>query len=68
MSRITISTLQSKVEYMVISLGGPPDQEREINKRNEAEFDTISTNLKAEMKTCQTKLEDRTNIIQEFKF
>jgi len=33
-SRITIDTLQSKVEYMVLSLGGKPDEEKEENKKN----------------------------------
>ena len=34
-SRITIDTLLSKVEFIVLSLGGKPDEEKEINKKNE---------------------------------
>ena len=33
-SRITIETLQSKVEYMVMSLGGKPNEEKEANRKN----------------------------------
>ena len=34
MSKVILNTLQSKVEYMVLSLGGKPDEEKEENKKN----------------------------------
>ena len=34
MSKVSLDTLQSKVEYMVLSLGGVPDQDKKDNQRN----------------------------------
>lgn len=33
--RITIDTLQSKIEWMVLSLGGKPDEDRQENEKIE---------------------------------
>ncbi len=46
MSRITIDTLSSKVEYIVLSLGGKPDGDLEQNKRNQEEFDQLTAVIK----------------------
>jgi hypothetical protein len=46
MSRITIKTLQTKVEFMVLSLGGKPDGDMMDNQRIQDEFDSLSTILK----------------------
>jgi hypothetical protein len=34
MSRIAIETLSTKVEFIVLSLGGRPDGDLELNKKN----------------------------------
>ena len=42
MSKVILDTLQSKVEYMVLGLGGKPDQEKQDDKRNQDQFDSIT--------------------------
>ena len=59
MSRIAIETLQAKVEFIIISLGGKPDEELEENKKNQDQFDNLSTDLKLKMKECKNKLVER---------
>lgn len=46
MSRITIDTLSTKVEFIVLSLGGRPDGDLEQNKKNQEEFDQITAVIK----------------------
>lgn len=67
-SRITIDTLQSKIEFVVLSLGGKPDEEKEENKRNMDQFDSISAILKLKMKECKDKLKERSSLIENVGF
>lgn len=68
MSRITIDTLQSKVEFIILSLGGKPDSDFEENKKNQDEFDNVSGMLKEKMNDCKTKLKERNELIAMFGF
>jgi hypothetical protein len=40
--RIKLATLQSKIECMVIKLGGPPDEDVEENNRLLEAFETTA--------------------------
>ena len=64
-SRIAIDTLQAKLEFIVMSLGGRPDEEKEEMKRNQEEFDNISTLLKECMSNTKSKLKERQEIIKD---
>lgn len=66
MSRIKISTLQSKVEYIILALGGKPDQDVEDNKRNLDEFEYASQSIKTALNTCKDRLKERTEKIALF--
>jgi hypothetical protein len=68
MSRITIDTLQSKIEFIILSLGGKPDSEFEENKKNQDEFENISSMLKEKMNSCKSKLKERNELIAMFGF
>jgi len=46
MSRIKINTLQSKVEYIILSLGGKPDQDVEENNYLLEQFKQTSDIMK----------------------
>eukprot|EP00347_Sterkiella_histriomuscorum_P002197 403369092 len=63
MSRIKILTLQSKVEYIILSLGGKPDQDAEENKKNLDEFEYTSISIKNNLNTCKDRLKERTERI-----
>ena len=46
MARIKIDTLQTKIEFIVLSLGGKPDEDMEENQKNEDMFESIAQLLK----------------------
>ena len=56
MSRITINTLLSKTEFIVLSLGGKPDEDKEEDKKNQDQFDKISDLIKSRMKIAKEKI------------
>ena len=59
MSRIKIQTLQSKVEFIILALGGKPDADKVENSRYLAEFDGVSTEVKQELQKCRALLGER---------
>jgi hypothetical protein len=61
--RIKIGTLQTKIEFMVLSLGGKPDADKEENKFYEKEFEDTSKKIKDDLKICREKLAERSEKI-----
>jgi hypothetical protein len=65
MSRITIDTLLTKTEFIVLSLGGKPDEDKEEDKKNQDKFDKVSDLIKTRMKVAKEKIQDRNNVIAD---
>ena len=64
MSKVILDTLQSKVEFMVLGLGGKPDQEKQEDQRNQDQFDKITVIIKDKMKEIKDKLKERKELIE----
>lgn len=58
-SRIKLNTLQEKVEYIVLKLGGKPDEEIEENKQSIDEFERTFALVNKQLHMCKEKLEER---------
>jgi hypothetical protein len=56
---LKLETLTSKVEYMILALGGRKDKDVEDNKYLINLFETESTNMKDKLKNIKEMLVDR---------
>lgn len=65
-SRIKLNTLQEKVEYIVLKLGGKPDEEIEENKQSIDEFERTFALVNKQLHMCKEKLEERQTKIEQF--
>ena len=54
--KIKLATLHSKIECMVIKLGGPPDEDVEENNRLIDAFETTAQAIKDSLTTCKDTL------------
>ena len=63
--RIKIATLQTKIEFMILSLGGKPDADKIENLFYETEFENTSKMIKDNLKECRNKIEDRSKKIKD---
>lgn len=66
MSRIKITTLQSKVDFIILALGGTPDSDASEAKRNVNEFELTAGSIKELLSTCRERLKERTEKIKLF--
>lgn len=57
--RIKIATLQTKIEFMILSLGGKPDADKAENEFYEGEFEKTAKTIKENLKECRVKLAER---------
>ena len=64
--RIKIATLQTKIEFMILSLGGKPDADKAENKFYEGEFENTAKTIKENLKACREKLAERSEKIALF--
>ena len=61
--RIKVETLQSKIEFMILALGGKPDADVAENKRYLKEIEETSASIKNDLQLSKTKLSERNEII-----
>ena len=66
MSRLKLTTLQAKVEFIILSLGGKPDSDTQENKKNLSEFELATTSIKDILNTCKLMLKERQDKIKLF--
>ena len=66
MSRLKLQTLQAKVEFIILSLGGKPDQDTQENRRNLSEFEMTSVSIKETLNVCKDRLKERQEKIKLF--
>jgi len=57
--RIKISTLQSKIEFMILALGGKPDEDVAENKFYLKEFEDYAKAIKSNLSQCRERLAER---------
>ena len=58
-ARLKINTLQSKIEFIILSLGGKPDPDMAENNYYINKQESIGKDIKAELKKGRTLLADR---------
>lgn len=63
MSRIKINTLQSKIEFIILSLGGKPDHDVEENRQSVNYFEKVSKRIQEDLTTAADMLSKRQNLI-----
>lgn len=62
-SKIKVETLTSKIEFMVLALGGKPDADVAENKNYLKELETTQQSIKTDMNLAKTKLSERNETI-----
>jgi len=62
-SKIKVETLTSKIEFMVLALGGKPDADVAENKKYLSELETTQQSIKTDMNLAKTKLSERNETI-----
>ena len=63
--KLKLETLTSKVEYMIMALGGRPDRDVEQNEYLINQFEEEATNLKEGLSEIKDKLKERVETIDQ---
>jgi hypothetical protein len=61
--KVKISTMQTKIEFMILSLGGKPDEDQLENNHLLSQFEQTRSEIKKELKQAHGLLMERNETI-----
>jgi hypothetical protein len=61
--QVKINTLQTKIEYMILALGGKPDEDQVENKYLLNQFEQTRSEIKSELQKAHGLLKERNETI-----